>query len=92
MDNTTLYGRVQYLQQKITQLLSDYRKQQALIQQLKMQNEQLMQQVASKVEMAHDFLGGLAMHKITEGSDWEARLTGYINDIDKSIAYLENMQ
>jgi uncharacterized coiled-coil protein SlyX len=95
MNNTTLHTRVQYLEQKITELLASYREQKESIQQLRDKNALLMQQLTNKAETAYHLVSGLVPNTIaknkTQLMDWEATLDAYISDIDKSIAYLEKM-
>jgi DNA-binding protein H-NS len=96
MDSTNLHVRVQYLEQKIMQLLEHYKNQQEVIQQLRQENEQLIQQITNREETTYDFSNRLEIGTITKKGgdmqDWEARLDSYISDIDRSIAYLERLQ
>lgn len=95
MDSEKLHARVQYLEQKIMQLLEHYKNQQEVIRQLRQEHEQLIQQVANGAETACDFLNRLEIGTVTNNGgnirDWEARIDSYISDIDKSIAYLERL-
>lgn len=97
MNTDKLYVRVQYLEQKITQLLDSYKKQQELVQQLQKENKLLMQQIAKKTEPTptHEFLNDLEMTpntaKESKLRDGEARLDSYISDIDRIITYLERI-
>ncbi len=96
MDSAKPHVRVQYLEQKIMQLLEHYKNQQEVIQQLRRENEQLIQQVTNRAETTYDFSNSIESGTITkEGrnmQDWEARIDSYISDIDRSIAYLERLQ
>ncbi len=97
MDHTTWHAHVKHLEQKVTELLASYRAQQETIQQLRNENEQLMQQMAnSKVAATNNLLSNLTTSAIakqgTRQKDWGAILDDYIRDIEKSIAYLETIQ
>lgn len=91
-----MHAHVQYLEQKVTELLAGYREQQELIQQLSDKNERLMQQMTSKAETRNTLLGNLTTSTIvkqeTKQKDWEAMLDDYIKGIEKSIVYLEKIQ
>ena len=95
MNTDKLYIRVQYLEQKITQLLDSYKRQQEMLQQLQKENKDLIQQIAKKTAPTHKFLNNLAMKtNTTKGSklrDGEASLDSYISDIDRIITYLEKI-
>lgn len=96
MNSEKLHVRIQYLEQKIMQLLKHHKNQQEVIQQLQKENEQLVQQVTNRAEITYDFPNRLEIGTITkkEGrntEDWEARIDSYISDIDRSIAYLERL-
>jgi DNA-binding protein H-NS len=98
MDSEALHVRVQYLEQKIMQLLEHHKNQQEVIQQLRKENEQLAQKVTNRAEITYDFPNMLEIYTITKKKKrgdtqaWEARIDSYISDIDKSIAYLERVQ
>jgi|694.fasta_scaffold100333_2 hypothetical protein len=97
MDSEKLHVRVQYLEQKITQLLEHHKNQQEVIQQLRKENEQLVQQVTNRAEITYNFPNRLEIGTVTkkrgrDTQDWEARIDSYISDIDRSIAYLERLQ
>jgi chromosome segregation ATPase len=96
MHSENLHVRVQYLEQKIRQLLERCKDQQEMLQQLQKENEQLIQQIANNREMVHGLLSNsLDLGAITKDEqrmrDWGARIDNYIGDIDKSIAYLEQL-
>ena len=96
MDSTKLHARIRDLKQKIAQLLIGYGEQQQLIQQLQEKNTQLMQQVPSNTEKIHDSLSKIEIDAIAKkgGSlkDWKDTIDRYISEIDRSIAYLENIE
>ena len=96
MDSTKLHARIRDLKQKIARLLVSYGEQQQLIQQLQEKNMQLMQQVPSNAETTHDFPSKIEIDTIAKKGeslkDWEDKIDRYISEIDKSIAYLENIE
>jgi DNA-binding protein H-NS len=97
MDSEKLHVRVQYLEQKIMQLLEHHKNQQEVIQQLRQENAQFVQQVTNGAEIIYDFPNRLEIGTITKKrgrytQDWETRIGSYISDIDRSIAYLERLQ
>ena len=95
MPSEKLHVHVQYLEQKIRQLLAHCKDQQEVLQQLRKEKEQLIQQVANKKETAHKRSDNLALGAITKNEEkmrnWGASIDNYISDIDKSIAYLEQL-
>ena len=97
MNNHKPYLRILDLKQKIVQLLEGYQEQQKLIQQLQNENRQLIQEVNSQKTAMHSAATNLeidntAAHPRHQPRDWEARLDSYISAIDRSIAYLEQLQ
>jgi chromosome segregation ATPase len=95
MHSEKLHVRVQYLEQKIMQLLERCKDQQEMIQQLRKEKEQLMQQGTNKTELVHNLSNSPALGTITKHEqkirNWEARIDNYIVDIDKAIAYLKQL-
>jgi len=93
MDSEKIHLHVQYLEQKIMRLLEQCRNQEEIIRRL--QKEPLIQQVSSSAETAYDFSNQLELGTMTKGENairaWEAKIDGYISDIDRSIAYLEQL-
>jgi len=96
MHSDTLHVRVQNLEQKIIQLLKQHQDQQKMIQQLREDNELLTQQVTDGGGAVHNFKNDLNMRTIAKKEiqikNWGTSIDSYINDIDKSIAYLEQLQ
>lgn len=86
---------MQYLEQKIRQLLAHCKDQQEMLQQLRKEKEQLIQQIANKKETAHKLSDNIALGAITKNEEkmrnWGASIDNYISDIDKSIGYLEQL-
>lgn len=95
MHSEKLYARIQYLEQKIMQLLERCKDQQEMMQQLRKEKEQLIRQVASKTETAYELSNSLKLDAVAKHEkkmrNWEARIDNYIGDIDKTIAYLEQL-
>jgi Ni,Fe-hydrogenase III large subunit len=96
MHSDKLDVRVQDLEQKIIQLLEQHREQQAMLLRLQEENKKLMQRISNQVEAMHDVSNKLSVGTLvrTGGAtqDWETRIDNYIRDIDKSIAYLEQLR
>jgi regulator of replication initiation timing len=96
MNSEKPYARVQYLEQKIMQLLERYKDQQEIVQQLQEENLHLKQLVNNRLEIAHDFSNSLEIGTITkkgeELRDVGSSIDSYIRDIDKSIAYFERLE
>ncbi|MCU0317951.1 MAG: hypothetical protein MUC61_01240 [Amoebophilaceae bacterium] len=96
MHSDKLDVRVQDLEQKIIQLLEQHKEQRAMLLRLQEENQQLMQRIAHQAEAVHDVSSKLSVGTLVRAGgatqDWETRIDNYINDIDKSIAYLERLQ
>ena len=96
MNSKELQASVQYLAQKVKALLEHYKDQQAAMQQLKQENAQLKQQATKHGNTGHDFSNQPKTGTITvdeaQASAWKSSIDSYIRDIDKSIAYLEQLQ
>jgi len=96
MNSEKLQARIQYLEQKVRELLEHYKDQQRLIQQLQKEKEKLRQQASNRGEPTDNFSNSPEIGTITK-SEEQARELGsgidsYIRDIDRSITYLEQIQ
>jgi len=96
MNSEKLQARIQYLEQKVRELLEHYKDQQRLIQQLQKEKEKLRQQASNHGEPTGNFSNSPEIGTITK-SEEQARALGssidsYIRDIDRSITYLEQIQ
>jgi TolA-binding protein len=95
MHSEDLHVRVQHLEQKIRQLLKHFNEQQGMLQQLQKEKEQLIQQVASNKETIYKLSNSLEIGTIAKDGqsmkDWGAKIDSYISEIDRSIAYLEQL-
>jgi uncharacterized coiled-coil DUF342 family protein len=95
MHSENLHVRVQHLEQKIRQLLDHVKDQQEMLQQLRKEKEQLIQQVANNKETVHKLSNSLELGAIAKDEqkmkNWGAKIDSYISDVDKSIAYLEQL-
>lgn len=96
MNNEELQTSIQALGQKLRGLLGAYKEQETAVQQLQKENRQLRQKVSSEGPLPANFSKSPESGTITKN---EARarelgcsIDGYIKEIDKSIAYLEQLQ
>lgn len=96
MNSEKLQARIQYLEQKVRELLKHYKDQQKLIQQLQKENAQLRQQATDGSASTGNFSTSPEIGTITKNEaqarDLGSSIDSYIRDIDKSIAYLEQLQ
>lgn len=96
MHSEELYARIQYLEEKITQLLKHHKDQREMIQQLRKAQEHVTQQRTNGEVIVRSSPESLAMSTIAKSKhsikDWEAKLERYISEVDKIIAYLEHPQ
>lgn len=96
MHNEKLQASIQCLERKIKELLKNYNEQQELIQQLKKENMQLRQQAIRDEENIGNFLNRKEEVNALRKDEIQAcelynNIDHYIRDIDKSIAYLEQL-
>ena len=96
MNNEELQTSIQALGQKLAGLLGAYNEQEKVVQQLQKENKQLRQKVSSAGLLPGNFSKRLESGTITKNKErareLERSIDGYIKDIDKSIAYLEQLQ
>ncbi len=96
MNSEKLQARIQYLEQKVRELLKHYKDQQKLIQQLQKENAQLIQQTTDGGESTGNFSTSPEIDTVTKNEeqarDLGSSIDSYIRDINKSIAYLEQLQ
>lgn len=96
MHSDKLHVRVQHLEQKIIQLLKQHQDQRKMIQQLQEENKRLTQQVNDRADAVYGVTNHTNMRTIAEQKmqikNWGPSIDSYINEIDKSIAYLEQLQ
>lgn len=95
MNSEELQTGIQALGQRLRELLAHYQEQQRVLQQLQKENEQLRQGV-SKSDSSGNFSNSPESSSITRNEEQASALgssiDGYIRDIDKCIAYLEQLQ
>lgn len=96
MDNEVLKVSIQVLEQKLGELLGHYKDQKKVVQQLQVEKKQLRQRISSSNHSSVNFSKSPKSGTITK-NEAQARelgrsIDGYIRDIDKSIAYLEQLQ
>lgn len=96
MNSDQLKARIQDLEQKVRKLLEHYKDQQEMVQQLQKEHTLLRQQATYGGETVGNFSNSPKIGTITKNEE-EARELGssidsYIRDIDKNIAYLEQLQ
>ena len=84
MHSQSLHERIQYLERRLRQLLAHYKEQQGALQQLRAEHEQLRQMANSTANKTPRFLN--------ESEGWEDKLDTCIQEIDRSITYLEQLQ
>lgn len=96
MGNKKLQSSIQCLERKIKELLKNYNEQQDLIQQLKQENKQLRQQAIKNKEKTGNFLNkreevDVLRKDTVQAYELYSHIDNYIKDIDKGIAYLEQL-
>ena len=96
MNSEGLQAGIKALGKKLRGLLEHYKEQQKVVQQLQKENNQLRQGTSSGGASPVSFLKSSEIGTITQNEE-QARELGssidsYIRDIDKCIAYLEQLQ
>ena len=89
MNSESLHVRVQYLEKKVMQLLVHYKGQQEIIYQLQKEKEQLTERRTKLQDFSNSREMGTIAKAKGDTKNWEAQIDSYINDINKSITYLE---
>lgn len=96
MNSQPLHERIQYLERRLKQLLTRYKEQQGVLQQLQAENEQLRKRTSSTATEVPSVSNNVAVrtiiHELQQVEDWEGKLDTCIQEIDKSIAYLEQLE
>ena len=92
MHNEKLHVRIQDLEEKIIQLLKHHKAQQEMIQKLREEKEQLIQELTNRAKIPSKNLAPgtdtTSKHMV---KDWEAEIDNYISDVDKIITYFEHL-
>ena len=96
MNSDQLKAHIQDLEQKVRKLLKHYKDQQEMVQQLQKEHTLVRQQAPNDGETVGNFSNRPKIDTITKNKE-QARELGssidsYIRDIDKHIAYLEQLQ
>jgi len=89
MHSQPLHERIQYIEQQLRQLLAHYKEQQGVVQQLQAENAQLRQRASSTATEAPS---ATIIHELQQVENWEDKLDTCIQELDKSIAYLEQQE
>lgn len=96
MNSEALQESIQTLEQKLRGLLVHYKQQQEVLQQLQKENAQRGQNTDMSSIAPPNFSNSLENGTITDGEErvraLDSSIDRYIRDIDKSIAYLEQLR
>ena len=93
-----LHERIQYLEQKLIQLLADYQQQRTATQKLQQENEHLRQVIAIKDKAVRHLSEQVGMDAIIkqlggqQGASMGKMISSYIKDIDRCIAFFERFK
>ena len=93
-----LHERIQYLEQKLIQLLTDYEHQRTTTQKLQQENEHLRRMTAIKDKAVRHSSEQVSIDAIIkqlgekQGANMEKMISSYIKDIDQCIAFFERFQ
>lgn len=83
---------IQKLETKINSVLAQYKSQQTAIQKLKQENQSLKQQISHLQKTAHRQPASLMANSNRQTSELEQHIDNCIQDIERSIVYLEKFQ
>lgn len=90
-----LYERIQYLEEKLIQLLANYEQQKAIVQKLQQENQDLKQMIATKdrgvAHSSEDNNMDTVIRKLSGQPGVDKMISNYIKDIDQCIAFLEKL-